>query len=1437
MIENFPVRGTPHHCVFKWLWTFAESGMNTTLYKDLGPLLTPHVDPKLLKSTFRNLFGFVALPVIAYNSFSTSHILFSSKLSFDWQLVQFPVGSEEERMILYSFHHSNLRRFSPLVLSGVDRQRLANYCIDHNLLAHELPEEIPQNYPIRDDGLCLNHCISRIREYFGIPTATHQLPFTYNLLDLMALFGTRDSIPIKFTRISRILYHVDFDLSSEITKTELCIMASSLGPIWFGSQTRQMNLAISNQIPPSAFYSNKKSFSAPRYHPSTDMLSQFLSTGYLTTRKYSNFDCLHQLLPNIFKVSRPYSCFEFYVTMKSHNLEFIQADVEYFNSACIHVSPSFNRVSVELFKGIDCWIGASNKKPMVFEPKKDKVHGKSGGRNKAKNQPKYTQKAGQIMAGLILNQKKGPTPPKVERNQDSGCWSDKITTDWKIRPDITTTRHPVGNDFLDYTESRNGYACFWYALLTYNPRSLIAYTSKFRRLDNPLKKNHTYEDVKDDLINLINGTFNPPQSLAKYGQNIDQVQLARLAKRQFFSDQNTSTGIEPQVAAFICMTYGIPIIKPSQMDAFQISRNLTDLQWTVHTFKAEFGLPGNMDLALTDYITLTHGASHGLIIDTANNHVKQFRIHGTDHSWPTPAKEYNTYYKLDVLKNACWFLRPLNRNTMRARASFEDLYGDSTEYEQVYHAFLNSTIDSSPTRLLTLNEWQEILMATSGSFHCVDLTNKQNFTTRTGQILLTYKDGQVSNPDPLRWQIFVEAGRVPPLDTATLLSPMSDPEHYPSEWAAAWRNARTNMTFSYADMIAHVYSGIPIAELTPLPSSPLPRPSAPSISSDSQINSSDDDIHVIPNPSAKKPKPKWSENSSSAFNPEIPSNPNSESGRKFKEEYKQTGKSNKPKGYKYHFDRSSLSKLYDTDISAYQDEFASQCVNIMSSYDMDYTHCIGHSKRFVNAFDMGFESMNKLREVITNDSHHFGVAEKLTKYGHPLLRSIVDYYTWLALQSMGQERFNDFGSKWHKILSMNPFAQFVAIRPNVDSLDKLYWSKHEKSLPELFYQGYVDEKSIDNGDIIPMNSLCIDAGYYDGVAKCLEVTLLRRPESKIEFIYMSVPNQVGRYSFVTPDKIVEAYCIVTNDLNGLTLEMFPKDNGSSYKHSHDIIYNEGRDTFVGNLKLTTIKSTKVGPHAYIVYARATFEYHENPVVIPRLAGTCDIYDMFLLGFYEQNMSRAFKNYATYATAGLLSIPEEFKPVTETDWSFYHASVSYCFDQTLSHIDIGPERRDLSSLERDFMDVNPPEPAVMLYKEGVLSLNRVRHNHTKNHKSVLKMLLSANLLASESSNYAIIISIIINICSPNLIFDVLTISVFSWLIIFREEIRYIFYSVTIAKILALAFYLSNPTVLLCLAPLYVHWIRKDLKKNMNLNFWSSAVFVILFIIYTIMRLYD
>lgn len=336
-----------------------------------------------------------------------------------------------------------------------------------------------------------------------------------------------------------------------------------------------------------------------------------------------------------------------------------------------------------------------------------------------------------------------------------------------------------------------------------------------------------------------------------------------------------------------------------------------------------------------------------------------------------------------------------------------------------------------------------------------------------------------------------------------------------------------------------------------------------------------------------------------------------------------------------------------------------------------------------------------------------------------------------------------------------------------------------------------------------MNSLCIDAGYYEGVAKCLEITLLRKPDAKVEFVYMSVPNQVGRYSFITPDKLIEAYCIVSNDLKGLTLEMFPKDNGSSYKHAHEIIYNEGRDTFVGNLKLTTIKSAKVGPHAYIVYARATFEYHETPLVIPRLVGTCDVYDMFLLGFYEQNMSRAFKNYATYATAGLLSIPEEFKPVSEQDWSYYHSSVSYCFDQTLSHVEVGPDRKDLSALERDFMDVNPPEPAVMLYKEGVLSLNRVRHNHTKNHKSVLKLLLSANLLASESNNYAIIMAIIINICCPNVIFDILTISVFSWLIMCRDEIRYIFYTVTIAKIIALTVYLVNPAVLFLLAPLYIH----------------------------------
>lgn len=257
-------------------------------------------------------------------------------------------------MILYSFHHSNLRRFSPLTLSGVERQRLANYCIDHNLMSHEIPDQIPENYPIRDSGLCLNLCIQEITSHFRIPITTHQLPFTYNLLDLIPLFGNRETLPVRFSRISPILYHVNFDLEAEISKTELCLMASSLGPIWYGSQTKQINLAISNQIPPSVYYSNKKRFEKPRFHPSTDMLSQFLSSGYLTTRKYDNFDCLHQLLPNIFRASRPYSSYEFYKTMKSLNIESIQADVEFYNSSCIHVSPSFNKIMVEDFKNLDC---------------------------------------------------------------------------------------------------------------------------------------------------------------------------------------------------------------------------------------------------------------------------------------------------------------------------------------------------------------------------------------------------------------------------------------------------------------------------------------------------------------------------------------------------------------------------------------------------------------------------------------------------------------------------------------------------------------------------------------------------------------------------------------------------------------------------------------------------------------------------------------------------------------------------------------------------------------------------------------------------------------------------------------------------------------------------------------------------------------------------
>lgn len=352
MILTFPENGMNNFCVFKWLWTFAESGLNKRSYTHLEALLNEYTDPTSLRNAFTKMFGYNPLPLIVFRGLNSSHIAFSHGLTYEWNSITSKVGSDEE-MTLYAMKHSNLRRFSPLKLSYVERQRLANYCIDNNLMAHEIPHSMPLDYPISDTGLCLNVAISHIHHFKGINLPVHQLPFTYNLMDLLPLFGRDDTLPLRFTRVTPIFYHVDFDEEATISKAELCLMANMLGPIWYGSQQVTIARAVSNEISPSLYFTNLRSMARPRYHPAENKADQFKRTGYLTTRKYTIQSCLHDLLPALFTEKRTYSCKEAYNVMTENHYAFIFAQVSFYNSVTLHLEPSEERLPVDFFLGLD----------------------------------------------------------------------------------------------------------------------------------------------------------------------------------------------------------------------------------------------------------------------------------------------------------------------------------------------------------------------------------------------------------------------------------------------------------------------------------------------------------------------------------------------------------------------------------------------------------------------------------------------------------------------------------------------------------------------------------------------------------------------------------------------------------------------------------------------------------------------------------------------------------------------------------------------------------------------------------------------------------------------------------------------------------------------------------------------------------------------------
>lgn len=528
---------------------------------------------------------------------------------------------------------------------------------------------------------------------------------------------------------------------------------------------------------------------------------------------------------------------------------------------------------------------------------------------------------------------------------------------------------------------------------------LVSYSSLFFELQ--LKKNHVYNTVKDALIGFINGALSEHTALIPYGSNILPKEVLKVARKTFFASE--CKGVEPKVAALICIAYGITTTTTAKLAQFAATGDISVLSWDLASFKAHFGVANCFDKSIEDYLKRSASGSHGLVIDPG--HVKYFRIHGTAINWPDEVKRYNLYFKVAETKNAIWYHRTIKPSEIPCSNEIDFLYGNTDEYSRVFATFLCVNLDKDPARQLTLNDYHDIFLATSYSIHCVDLTNDQMFSVRNGHSLMTYKDGIIKVPDCKNWQVYVQQGKVPYLDNDTLTSSFADKERFPTEWVNAWKLARTDMSFSYDDMVAHVYHGKVIASLTGVPTSSDSSSSGPSQEKKNQPGFE------------QPPKGKWSETSSTARDNSFSKpRPEREEGKRFKEEYSRAQAPpgqirDRPKGYSFKFDAKALSQLYDSNHAAYTAQVNTYVLDLEANYDLHYTHCFGKSKMYVNAFEMGYESLAKLKDVITNDVNKYGQAEHLFKYGHPLLRSIDDYYYWLALQTMGQQRYNDFGSK------------------------------------------------------------------------------------------------------------------------------------------------------------------------------------------------------------------------------------------------------------------------------------------------------------------------------------------------------------------------------------------------------------------------------------------
>lgn len=655
-----------------------------------------------------------------------------------------------------------------------------------------------------------------------------------------------------------------------------------------------------------------------------------------------------------------------------------------------------------------------------------------------------------------------------------------------------------------------------------------------------------------------------------------------------------------------------------------------------------------------------------------------------------------------------------------SRVITDCFHDDITNYA-TFFAFITSHRTRVPTSQPNVEELFEILKSLNHSILLRDATNNVTKTIKGGRFLLTCKDGHLTIPDYKNWKLYREHKLVPPYfgPEADHSLAIYDSFRYPVEWVNFWSNVTQDRTLDYDFVVENFKHGIP----------------APA------INELSTHLRQQPTPTA----PTWSSlNSASSIVSQLPLTSEQMNNVEFDSQV--STQVHKQGGYKFRIDRHEAYKM---DTEMLDTHYRERCDYLLANYDMNYTHIVPGSKKFLINFEMAEQTLSHLRYIMSSDSLYLSFSKTKVPYGHPLLRSVVDYYTWACLGLLGSTEFNDIGSKIHKVLTMNPFARVHTIRPRDNPMDCAYWDQHEEELSVRGFDGYFNPTNISNGTIAPLNALCVDAMYYDGVPEGMEATLIANPSAKIYVVYMSVPNQVGRYSVITPDNIFEAWVVVSTGEGGhYYMEMFPRENGNPYKHKHLVEYNKGLDTFCGNIHLRTIKSAQLGPNFYIVMAQATATVHCPNYPIPRMLPSCDRYHDSLITFCKSVTAKNHNKLIVYSNAALGSIKKEMNLKGEEDNLYYDYTLAYAKEFVDRSMADGADNIILASYETDFRLNKPPPAAVTLYKKSIQALKVTTYTPLSTFKITLNNLAKANANAADYSIVLLTICCAINLLTPS-----------------------------------------------------------------------------------------